>query len=1015
MFVPLHTHFDYSILDGGMTVAGGVERMATLGYPAAAITDHGSLGGAYAFHKECLEHGIKPIIGLEAYMAPSSRLLKSPEYWGTQDDRNNDVGGSGKYLHITLLAASSVGLANLYRAHADAFATGFYGKPRVDVDSLRGHNEGIICLTGCAGGALQTALRLGQEDRGKAVLADLKDIFGDRLYIELMDHDIPVERATRSKLLELGAEFGIPFVATPDCHYATLEDADHHDTLLCIQTKAKKSASDRFRFDGSGYHLPTHEDMERLFLEVPGAVSNTVAIAERVEGYGSAFTRHVRLPKFSDNETADLRREAYAGLQRRLGLTAHNQLEFELDVINSAGLPGYFLVEADLLQRFRRAGIRVGPGRGSAAGSLTSYCLGITDVDPLANGLLFERFLNPERISFPDIDVDIDDRRRDEALDIVRSVYGDEFVAQVGTYGEIKSKNALRDAARALGYPYEVGSQLVAKLPPAKFGREPSLAELPANAGPKDVVAAARGVEGLIRSAGIHASAVIISPDNLLSLIPCKYPGGTGTLTTEWDGESLDEIGFCKYDFLGLAALGVIDECVSLLRGRPEIPGQAPQLDLPHTFEDSRTFDLLSNGDTAGVFQLESPGMRSLLRTLRPNTIGDISAVLALYRPGPMGVKAHQEYANRKNGRASIDYPHPDLEATLSTILGETYGLVVYQEQVLKVLSSIGYTYATADLIFNAMRKKDADKMAAAQPDFERRMKENGFNKGATTALWETLVPFADYSFNKAHSTSYAYLSYWTAWLKANYPSEFWCAQLTRLATKAFKKVEHKVIAITEAIRDARASGIEVLPPDINTSNFGWTLVNENIRFGLGSVKGISKSSFGSLTSNRPYTSMDDFWQRVHPKGLNVGVLSAAAKVGAFDSLAAREGLVSNIESLTQRAVNDRALAAKGQRKLWTSYQVGRSDVQPVLRQNWERELLGGVTLTQRAVRMRLTRPLDVAEWRYVATVIANHSGSQPVEIVLGDLTTLTQAGTVQMSPKLELSIRAAGLTIEEV
>lgn len=997
MFVNLHNHFDYSILDGAMKVEAGVKRAVELRQPAIAMTDHGTMGGAYELVKQCAAHGIKPIIGLEAYVAPHDRTIKQAVFWGTPEQRGDDISGAGKYLHLTLIARNAVGLRNLYRLQHDGYATGFYSKPRLDFDALDQHSEGITCLTGCVSGHVQTALRLGREDLAREHLERLMDIFGRNLYVEVMNHDIFVERRTAYQLMALATWYNLPVVATSDAHYVRASDKDTHDTLLCVQTKAKKSDVERFRFDGEGYHLNSYGEMSGLFPD--HHLHNAMVVANSVEGYGDFFTPKVRLPKFSDNEGLDLERIATTGCPD--SPEYQERLRYELDVINSQGYAGYFLTLMEVMKDGREAGIRFGPGRGSAGGSLVAFALGLTEIDPLKYGLLFERFLNPERISFPDIDTDLDDRRREDFIKLVANRFGADFVAHIGTYGIIKSKSALKDATRVLGYPYADGVYLVGKLPPPKFGREPTLAQLPANhGGPKEVVETAKALEGTIRTSGVHASGVIVSPDNLTDLVPTKIPRGKGTLTAEFTGTELEELGYVKYDFLGLANLGVIDECVRLLMdsnsvgAHSELSGAQTHRDvwLPRTFDDPATFDILSRGKTTGVFQLDGYGMRTLLRKVRPETLDDVAAVLALYRPGPMGANSHNEFANRKHSNYDIIYPHPEYESVLADVLSPTYGLIVFQEQVLKILSIVGgYTYATAGLIFDAMRKKDTAKMLAAKPDFDKRLEKNGFSTEAREALWETLVPFSDYSFNKSHSIGYAMVSYWTAYLKVHHPKEYYCALLT-CGTDAETLTPH--------LLSASSNGVKILSPDINRSQYGWSVTDEGILFGLGSIKGISQKTYDHIVAGRPYLSMEEWWGRAHAKVLNLAVLSAAVRSGAFDKLEPdREQLFANATNLAARALADRELAAQGHTRLWSTYDLLPGQRRLALRQTWEEEVLG-ISLTDRPVNMRLARPLTTDEMLYLKYVLDNHPGNQVVNLEVGPLTTLKDVCRVALSDR---------------
>jgi len=1007
-FVNLHNHFDYSILDGAMKVDGGVERAVQLGQAALAMTDHGTMGGAYAFYKSATSKGVKPIIGCEVYVSPREATFKEPVFWGVDAQRRDDVSGGGKYCHLTLLARTAEGLRNLFRLQHSGYAHGFYGKPRIDLEVLSQHNEGLTILSGCPGGAVQTRIALGQVSEASEYLGRLKDIGNGHTYVEFMDHGIEIEARTRDELRRLATYHNLPSIATGDAHYALPSDKDAHDTLLCVQTAAKKKTVDRFRFDGNSYHLPSYDEVAEW--ATPDLIRNTLVVAESVEGYGDFFESRVRMPAWSgDDPGYDLEMATYQGLDRLYGEPRRDVLDramFELDIINGSGYATYFLVLQEIINEWKSAGIRTGPGRGSAGGSLVAFALGITGIDPLAYGLLFERFLNPERVSLPDIDTDIDDTKRDLALEIVARRFGHTRVINVGTYGTIKAKAALKDASRVLSYPPAVGAKLVSLLPPAKFGREPALSELSPSASPKEVVLAARDIEGFIRSTGVHASAVVVSPDELLDLIPLKLPGGKEERgwCAEFTGEELDELGFVKYDFLGLKTLGVIDECMSLLRE------SNPSVGLPTTFDDAGVFELLGNGHTAGVFQMDGYGMRNLLRRLRPKSFLDVAAVLALYRPGPMGANAHNEYADRANGRSRLEYPHPEFESSLADALSETHGLIVYQEQVLEILRVTGgYTYATARTIFDAMRKKNTEKMLQSKPEFDRRLRGNGYSQSAITALWDVLVPFSDYSFNKSHSVGYAMVAYWTGWLKVHYPRQFWCAFLSRIADSGKTPKERQEILLN-GIRTVMEEGIPILPPDVNESGYGWSVVGDGIRFGIGAIKGISEKTYAALDKGRPYLSLDDFFGRVDSKFLNVGVLKAASQSGLLDTLESnREEVVANVEGLSARALDDRKLATKGQRRLWQSFTMAEGHRRLGLRQEWEEGTLG-VALTRRAVNIRLRRPLEENEWLFIHQTISGNYGPQPVNMVMpAGLTTLRSVGQISLSPAIIISLTALG------
>lgn len=1009
-YAPLHNHTEYSILDGMSGIGELVAEATRLELPALSLTDHGSLGGAYKFYRECLTQGIKPIIGIEAYASPASRTLRKPTYFGSPEQRDDDVGGAGKYTHLTLFSTGSEGLRSLYRLQSDSYTHGFYGKPRVDLDSLAGNKEGVVCTSGCVGGTVATRLRLGQYGEARQHLSDLKDIFGDALYVEIMRHDIEIEKKVESDLLRLSVELQLPIVATTDSHYTTSSQADIHDSLLCIQTRALKATppDDRFAFQGSGYHLQSADEFRARFSDLRGGVDSTLEIAERIGSYEGIMDGSNKLPQIGDYDDDELTRQVQQFIQvKGLGPTYSERAAYELDLLRSRGFSGYFLMVAHIMREGRSRGIRYGPARGSAGGSLVAFALGITEIDPIHYGLLFERFLNPEREGLPDIDVDVDQGRRDEHVSMVRELYGDLRVCQVSTYGTIKAKAAIRDTVRINGLPFALGGEITRQLPPPRAGRQPSLSELPVGAAPPEVLSTALGLEGRIRSMGTHPGAIVVGPPGveLDSIVPVIRPGGKGYPTTAYDLTDVENLGLLKTDWLGLATLGVIDECLRLLQAR--FPERSP---LPTTFDDPDTFALLSAGDTTGCFQLDSSGMRSLLRKLRPTTFLEIAALLALFRPGPMGADAHNEYANRKNGRSRVVYPHREFESSLEPCLSDTYGLIVFQEQVLEVLRVVGgYTYGTAGLIFDAMRKKDTAKMLSALPDFQRRLKENGYSGEATSALWGTLVPFSDYSFGRAHSVGYATVAYQTAYLKRHHPRE-WMAALLTIEDDPDKQIEY----IKEAIRWS----IPILPPDVNDSGFGWTLTPEGLRVGFNAVKGIADSTFSSLRKSRPYLSLEDFLSRVDSKLLNVGVFTSLVKSGSFDKLVPdREGLLSAAESITQKASAAKDSRVKGQTRLYSgsTYTFRKGKRSNARRQSMELETVG-LELTPNRVTLTANpnRWLTETELAFIKSVIQRYPGIQPVDLKFG-LTTMTGVGSIGLSEKARGSLLSLGaVTVEE-
>lgn len=981
-FVHLHVHTDYSILDGHTTLSELAEEVSALRQPAVAITDHGSMGGVRKFWKSCNDAGIKPIIGMEAYVAPQSRFEKSPVFWGKPQQRSDDVSGSGSYTHLTVIATTDEGLCNLFRLHATSYADGFYRKPRIDIDAVAEFNRGLVVTTGCAGGELATRIRLDQLNEARDYLSKLKDIFDDRLYVEVMEHDNPIDDVINPHLIRLSKEFDVPLVATNDSHYTKHSDAYSHDALLCLSTGQKLNGIRKFKFEGTGYHLKSHQEMEEVFRELPSAISATLKIAERVEGYGKVFSDSLRMPVFPDRNEED----ATAYLQRTIlekkewSEEERRQLNYEIEVIGGLNFSDYHLVVADVVNWARTQGIRVGPGRGSAGGSLVAHALGITTLHPQKHNLLFERYLNPERVSLPDVDVDIQGDRRDEVLNYIIEKYGEEHVAQIGTYGSIGAKSALHDAARVLGKPRSLSDRLTFKLPSPAFGRQPSLREGSWNGLDSEqieVLTLAKSLEGKTRSPGIHAAGVVISSETLKTVLPLWKQTGKGRFVTAFDMEDVEHQGLVKIDFLGLKNLSIIDDCMNYLVDIPwDINILATE---PTELVDPKTYQLLSSGNTLGVFQMDSPGMQQLLKSVKPDKFDDIAAIIALYRPGPMGVNAHHGYAKRKNKKESVSYPHPELAEPLKDVLGPTYGFVVYQEQVLEILRiCCGYTYATADGIFNAMRKKLTEKMLAAKPDFSSRMLANGYSNECVEALWAVLLPFSDYSFGRAHSKGYGVTSYWTAYLKANHPIEYMAALLS---------AEEDPKKLPQYVAEVERMKITILPPDINLSNETWTPAEDGIRYGLKSIKGFGEKAFGTLLKKRPFRSLHDFFNRADATSLNKKTLGVLIRSGALDTLCPqRSTLYAASEGLAQRALSDRRLRRSGEIPLLgaTKYEIDSSSTDDFnVRREWEQELLGTV-LSEAPVTLTAKKWLTEEEFYLIKTVVDNNPGKTQLKLTLG-------------------------------
>ena len=906
----LHVHTEYSILDGAARIEELAEEVARQGAPAIAITDHGNVFGAFDFYQSMKAVGVKPIIGIEAYVAPESRFDKRRVKWA--DGGEDDVSAGGAYTHMTILAENDLGLANLFRLSSLASLEGFYYKPRMDRELLAKYGSGLIATTGCPGGEIQTRLRMGAYAEARSAAGEYREIFGaENFYVEIMDHGIEIERRVREDLLKLAKELGLPLVATNDLHYTYAKDSRPHAGLLAVQSASTLNDPKRFKFESEEFYLKDAATMRRLFKDIEGACDNTLLIAERCnvrlrEGENL-------LPKFpvppGESEDSWLIKEAERGLREKFpdGAPAEHRarLDFELGVMTKMGFAGYFLVVADLVSYARSVGIRVGPGRGSAAGSLVSYSLGITALDPIKHGLLFERFLNPDRISMPDIDLDFDERRRGEMIRYAIDKYGEDRVAQIITYGTIKSKQALKDAARVLGLPYAIGERLTKALPPTIMGKDISLAGVfdkeherhqeaqefralyESDPDAKSVVDLARGLEGLKRQSGVHAAGVILSRDPLLDVIPIHRREADGAIITQFDMVGCEKTGLLKMDFLGLRNLSVLDDCILNIEKNQ---GKKVVLeDLP--LADAKTFELLARGETLGVFQLDSAPIRALLRSMVPDSFEDISAVIALYRPGPMGVNAHNDYADRKNRRKRIEPIHPELSEPLKEILDDTYGLIVYQEQVMAIAQKVaGFSLARADLLRKAMGKKNKEILDKEYVHFEAGMKSNGFSTDAIEELWKTLIPFSDYAFNRAHSAGYGVISFWTAYLKANFPTEYMAALLTSVRDDKDKSALY--------LNECRRMGIKVLPPDVNESDAEYTAIGSDIRFGLAAIRNVGENVVGSIARNRRdkgrFTSFGDFLAKVDAVVCNKKTIESLIKAGAFDSLGhTRKGLMA--------------------------------------------------------------------------------------------------------------------------
>jgi len=937
-FVHLHNHTEYSMLDGAAKITPMLAEAQRLEMPAIGMTDHGNMYGAAEFYNAATKVGITPIIGVEAYVAPGSRFDTRRILWGDPGQKADDVSGSGSYTHLTMVAENATGLRNLFKLTSLASFEGQLGKwNRMDADIIAEHAEGIIATTGCPSGEVQTRLRLGQQAEALESAAKWRDIFGaENYFLELMDHGLSIERRVRDGLVELGRTLGIPPLATNDCHYVTKDAAHSHEALLCVQTGKTLSDPNRFKFDGDGYYLKSAAEMRALWdNEIPQACDSTLLIAERVQPYDDVWAPRDRMPVFPVPEGHDqgswLRHEVEAGLRRRFpsGVPPEytERAAFEIEVICGKGFPSYFLIVADLINYARSVDIRVGPGRGSAAGSLVAYALGITNIDPIPHGLLFERFLNPERPSAPDIDIDFDDRRRGEMVRYAAERWGSDRVAQVITFGTIKTKAALKDSARVhYGQPgFAIADRITKALPPPVMAKDIPLSGItdPSHERYKEaaevrglidsdpdvrtIYETARGLEGLVRNAGVHACAVVMSSEPLIEAIPLWRRPQDGAIITGWDYPSCEAIGLLKMDFLGLRNLTIIGDCIENIKANRGVDVDLDTLPL----DDPKAYELLGRGDTLGVFQLDGGPMRDLLRRMQPTEFNDIVAVLALYRPGPMGMNAHNDYADRKNGRQAIKPIHPELEVPLQEILSETYGLIVYQEQIMFIAQKVAsYTMGKADALRKAMGKKKLEVLEAEYKGFYEGMTANGFSERAVKALWDTILPFAGYAFNKSHAAGYGLVSYWTAYLKANFPAEYMAGLLTSVGDDKDKAAVY--------LADCRRLGITVLPPDVNESVQNFASVGTDIRFGLGAIRNVGANVVSSVVATRTekgkFTDFSDYLNKIDVGACNKKVTESLVKAGAFDSLShPRKGLFLVHSDAVESVLGTKKAEAMGQ------------------------------------------------------------------------------------------------------
>ncbi len=973
-FAHLHLHTEYSMLDGGARIGDVIEAVAADGQPGVGLTDHGVLYGAVDFYQQATAAGITPVIGMEGYLTPGSRFDRTA--------RRDDV----RY-HITLLAVSQQGYRNLLKLSSRAYLEGYYYKPRMDRELLEEYAAGLVATTGCLGGHVPQLLApdasseegnaTGSRDFDAAVAAAAmyQEIFGkENFFVEVMDHGVDAQRRVLPDLLEISNRIGAPLLATNDCHYTTAAEAEAHDALLCIQTGSEMADEKRFKFQGSGYYVKTAREMRSLFPadEFPGACDNTLLVAERADvkmEFGKILLPHFPVPD-DETEASHLRALVIEGARFRYGdpipVDVTERVDHELDVIEEMGFPAYFLIVWDLIRYARDHGIRVGPARGSAGGSIVSYCLRITDIDPLAYGLIFERFLNPGRREMPDIDMDFDERYRGDVIRYAAERYGSDHVAQIITFSTIKGRQAIRDSARVLGFPYGLGDRIAKSMPPPILGREATLEQAltppggeadqverdhyTAAAGLRElyasdpearrVIETARGLEGLRRQDSIHAAAVVISPNPLTDIVPIQQKGDGSEIVTQFEMHAIERLGLLKMDILGLRNLSTIERALDLIE---EAGGSRPDIDAV-PLDDEAVYAMLSRGESMGVFQLEGSGMRALMRNLHPDRFDDLIALISLYRPGPLGAGTHNLYAERKNALVPVEFPHPDLEP----VLKDSYGIMVYQEQVMQVAQVMaGFSMVEADLLRKAMGKKIPSVMAEQEELFVGGCIRQGHPRELGKQLFDLISHFAGYGFNKSHAAGYALVAYQTAWLKAHYPPEYMAALLTSSKSNKDRTALY--------LNECRAMGVKVIVPDVNSSDSDFIASDGTIPFGLSAIRNVGEGVVELITTERDkngaYESFQDFLDRVDMAALNKRTIESLIKAGAFDTTGApRKGLMAVHDQMLEAVVARRRAEDMGQYSLFGSDEPSvRSGVVEIPEIEWdqrtklafEKEMLG--------------------------------------------------------------------------
>ncbi|MBR3681156.1 MAG: DNA polymerase III subunit alpha [Clostridia bacterium] len=916
-FVHLHLHTEYSLLDGATRISKIADKAISLGQSAVAITDHGVMYGAVEFYKELKKKGVKPIIGCEAYVAPRGRFMKE----GKADSSGN---------HLILLCKNAVGYKNLCYMVSESFINGFYSRPRIDLSLLREHHEGLIALSGCIGGKIPQLILAGSMAEAENAALEMREIFGEDFYLEIQNHGITEERQTAFGLKLISEKLGIPLVATNDVHYLEKKDADTQATLMCIQTNSVITDGRPSGFSTDEFYFKSAEEMEALFAPYAGAVENTVKIAEKCN-FDFEFN-NLHLPTFEPEDNLShkdkLRKDAYLGFEQKVRGGRFDfeknprefyieRLEYELSVIDKMGFNAYFLIVSDFVAFAKNSDIPVGPGRGSGAGSLVAFCIGITDVDPIAFDLLFERFLNPERVSMPDFDIDFCYNRREEVIEYVKRKYGEDRVAQIVTFGTLAPRAAVRDVGRALGMPYSAVDPIAKLIPSDSQSIDDALNNKELRSlymsdnEVRRLIDVSRGVEGMPRHASTHAAGVVITEKPTWEYVPLSY-SGTGVVT-QFDMTTSAELGLVKFDFLGLRYITVIHDAEREIRKR------VPSFDITTVpFDDKKTFKLLCDAKSDGVFQLESGGMKAVLTRLAPTCFEDIIACIALFRPGPMD--SIDKFIARKHGRERTEYK---IEA-LRSILDVTYGCIVYQEQVMQICRELaGYSYAHADLVRRAMSKKKEDAMAAEQDAFIKGCLERGIDEADAKEIFDEMVGFAKYAFNKSHATVYGVTSYRTAYLKAHYPAEYFCALLSSVLDNLKKTGEY--------IADAQKFGVSVLRPDVNFSGVDFTVDNGQIRFGLLAIKNVGRPFAEAVVRERRlggFKSFDEFVSRLCSADLNKRTLESLIKCGVFDSLGvARSSLLACYEDILESEQTKKRNNISGQIDMFSMAMSGGTDI----------------------------------------------------------------------------------------